>query len=216
VKWSTSAIAGALVMLVAACGSNAPNSATATAPAAHASTSATTPAPNLAAELLSVSDLPAGWSVVPSADSSSATPHCLQNIKTELKATSKAEVTFTDGSNGLPVLDEGLSYLPGQGENALKLVEQILGGCGQISMTSDGTTLTGTVGAMSFPAVADQSAAYQINLSGTVSGLSVTVGIDLIVFREGDTVAVMLYGDLGTPDISVLQPIVQEAAAKVS
>lgn len=225
VKWSTSVIAGSLVMLAAACGSNAPNSATTTPsaadastkpPAAHASTSATPPAPDLTAELLSVSDLPAGWSVVPSTDSSnSSTPKCLRALKTVAKATSKAETTFTDGSNGLPELDEFLVYLPGQGKKAMKLVSQILAGCGQLSMTSGGQTLKGTLGAMSFPAVAEQSFAYQLNLSATVSGLSVTVGIDLIVFRKADTVAEILYGDLGTPDISVLQPIVWDAAAKL-
>lgn len=60
-KWSASVIAGSLVMLVAACGSNAPASTTSTTTttpsAAHASTStpALAPVPDLTAELLSVS-----------------------------------------------------------------------------------------------------------------------------------------------------------------
>jgi hypothetical protein len=69
---------------------------------------------------------------------------------------------------------------------------------------------------MSFPAVADQSSAYQMNLSATVSGLSITFGIDLVVFRKADTVGMILYGDLGTPDIRALHHFATNAAAKLS
>jgi hypothetical protein len=219
VRCSQVVIAGTLVMLVAACGSTAPKNTA--PPAAHPSTSApstsaTVPAPNLNAELLAVSDLPAGWSVVPSSDSSSPAPKCLQNVKSDLKATSKAEATFADGSNGLPVLDEYLAYLPSNGRSAMTVIRHVLSGCGHISVTSGGDTLAGTIGAMSFPAVGDQSSAYQMNLSATVSGLSITLGIDLVVFRKADTVAMIIYGDLGTPDIHALHPLVEDAAAKLS
>src|SRR5262245_34295835 len=157
-KRSAGVIAGALGILLAACGSNSPTATT--PPTARTSTQAATRAPNLSAELLAVSDLPVGWSVVPSSSSGSATPKCLQNVQTDLKATSRAEATFED--NGLPVLAEYLAYLPGQGQQAMTAISHLLGGCGQISLTSDGQTLTGTVGAMSYPAVADQSSAYQM------------------------------------------------------
>lgn len=213
-KYSREVIALGLVTLLAACGSHAPKNTT--HPPVSASTSATTQPPDLNAELLTSSDLPVGWSSVPSAESSASEPQCLDNVKGDLKATSKAEATFVNGSSGLPALDELLNYLPGKGQTAMTVVSQALSGCGQISTTSGGQTLTGTIGTLSYPAVADQSFAYQMNLSGTVSGVSVTLGIDLVVFRKGDTVAMILYGNLGTPDISALQPIVQDAAAKLS
>jgi hypothetical protein len=210
-----------LVLLAAACGSNAPADSNApastTPPVAQSSTTPTAaPAPDLNAELLTISDLPAGWSVVPSSGGSSAAPRCLLHAQTGLKATSKAEATFADGSDGLPLLGEYLSYLPGQGQSAMAFLSRRLSSCGHISLTSDGQALTGTMGAMSFPAVADQSSAYQMNLSASVSGLSITLGIDLIVFRKADTVAMILYGDLGTPDIQAVQRIVRHAAAKLS
>jgi hypothetical protein len=55
-----------------------------------------------------------------------------------------------------------------------------------------------------------------MNLSATVSGVSITFGIDLVVFPKADTVAMILYGDLGTPDINALQHLVLDAAAKLS
>jgi hypothetical protein len=214
VKWSKRVVAGALVVFVAACGSNAPKSNK--PPAAQAASSPTAATPALNAELLAVSDLPSGWSVVPSTESSDAAPKCLESAKTDLKATSKGEATFVDGSNGLPVLDEFLAYLPGQGQQAMTEISQVMSGCGQITMTSGGQTLSGTVGAMSFPSVADQSSAYQMNLSATVSGVSIALGIDLVAFRKADTVAMILYADLGTPDVQALQTLVQGAAAKLS
>jgi len=68
---------------------------------------------------------------------------------------------------------------------------------------------------MSYPAVGDQSSAWQINLTGTESGISLTVGIDFIVFRKGDTLALIFYGDLGTPDIQTVEHLVQVAASKL-
>jgi len=226
VKYACGVIAGTLVILLAACGSNAPSSITPLAThalnstsggTAHDSTPAAAQTPDLNAELLAINDLPAGWSVVShSGSGGSPAPRCLQHAKNVLKPVGKAEATFADGSDDIPLLDEFLAYLPGGGQSAMAAISRVLSGCRHISVTSDGTTMTGTIGAMSFPAVADQSAAYQMNLSATASGVSVTFGIDLVVFRESDTVAMILYGDLGTPDIQTLQPIVRDAAMKLS
>jgi hypothetical protein len=139
-------------------------------------------------------------------------PNCLLASETALNAASHAEAAFAYGSSGPPVLDEYLAYVPGQGQNAMTAVSQALSSCGQISMTESGVTLTGTVGSLSFPAVADQSTAYQLNLSAS----SVTLGIDLVVFRKADTVAMIWYADLGTPPSQALQSLVQSAAAKLS
>jgi hypothetical protein len=101
-------------MLVAACGSNAPASTTSATTATPATALASTSAQALAPVPVS---------------------ECLRNVKTDMKAVSKAEATFTDGSNGLPELDESLSYLPGRGEKAMKLIAQVMAGCGQISLS---------------------------------------------------------------------------------
>ncbi len=54
-----------------------------------------------------------------------------------------------------------------------------------------------------------------MNLSGTISGISVTLGIDLVLFRKADTVGFIFYADLGTPDILAVQTLVRDAAAKL-
>jgi len=224
VKLSKGVIAGTLVMLVAACGGNTPSSSNSTtsgstpnsadAPTAPASRAATTTPPNLTAELLAAHDLPLGWSAVGNSDAGE--PQCLDNVRSHLNATGKAEATFVGGSSGVPTLEESLFYVPGQAHSAVPLVSRILSGCGRISLRTGGQTLIGTVGSMPFPAVADESSAYQMNLSATVSGQSVTFVIDVVVFRKADTVAMILYADLGTPDTHAVQPLIQDAAAKLS
>lgn len=202
-------------MLVAACGGNTPSSSpsqstpTSVAPA---SSPTTTPPPDLNSELLATSDLP-GWSA--QANSDAGEPRCLDQVRSDLNAVSNAQATFTDGSNGLPVLEETLYYVPGQGQSKMAVVKQTLAGCGTVSMVSSGHTFTGSVGSLLFPAVADQSSAYKMNLSATSSGQSVTLAIDMVVFRKADTVAIIFYGNVGSANKQALKPLVRDAAAKL-
>ncbi len=48
-----------------------------------------------------------------------------------------------------------------------------------------------------------------------VSGQSVTLVFEIVVFRKADTVAIILYANPGAPDIRALKPLVRDAVAKV-
>jgi hypothetical protein len=218
VKFSHGVIAGALVVFLAACGGNTPSGSTTpqssnSSSAAPASTPTTTPPPDLNSELLTTSDLP-GWSTENSSDSGE--PKCLDSVRSALRTASKAEAAFVDGSSGLPSLEESLAYVPGQGQSDMTVVSRILAGCGPVKLTNAGQIVSGTVSKMSFPGVADQSSAYKMNLSGTFSGVQETLGVDIVVFRKADTVAMILFGNLGSPNRRALHRIVQDAAAKLS
>ncbi len=106
--------------------------------------------------------------------------------------------------------------MPGQGQSDMPTVSRILARCGPITLTNAGRTVSGTVSKMSFPGVADQSSAYKMNLSGTLSGVQATLDVDIVVFRKADTVAMILFGNLGSANRRVLHRIVQSAAAKLS
>lgn len=212
-KWSMRVLTAALVALTAACGTNSPRQAAHTSAAAA---SAATPIPDLRDELLGFLALPSGWSVVPSRHARSGGLACIADPTSGLKAERKAVVNFQYGS-GFPVLVEELFYFPGQGQKAMADWARAMSGCGPVSITSvtGGNTFTGTVGALSFPAVGDQSAAWQISLAGTVSGESVSIGYDIVVFRKASTVAVILYSYQGAPDIRSLRILVDAAASRV-
>jgi hypothetical protein len=198
-----------------------PSSLTSGTTAAGAAASSATPTttarpPDLNAELMSLTDMPAGWSVDKSSSSGVSTTGCFANIKEHFNSKEKAEADYQDGSDGIPEFDEALSWLPGQSQQALAAITTALNGCGQVSFTSGGSKFTGTVGEMSFPTVGDQSDAWQVNLSGKVSGLNITVGIDIAVFRKGDTDGALIYDDLGTPDLATFEQLTNKAVAKVT
>lgn len=189
--------------------------ASSTAPASPAPTTA--PAPDLTSELLQVGDLPAGWSVDNSASSSSSSePKCISDAKPAAAPTAQAQAAFQDGSNGLPSLSEELAYLPGKAVSALTAASTALASCKQATFTSGGYKFSGTFGQMSFPSIGQQSAAYQWNLSTVSSGLTITLGIDILVFRQGQTDGLLVYLDLGTPDLTAFESFARQAGTKLA
>jgi hypothetical protein len=174
------------------------------------------PVPDVKAQLLSVSDLPAGWSVNGSPDGDSSVPKCFQSaLSFSGIAEAAAAAKFQDGSDGIPLLEEGIAEIPGQAQHFMTAFNMLLGGCGRVSFKSGGDTFTGNTGGLSLPKLGDQSAAYQMNLSTTASGSPLALGLDFVAMRKGDEVAVLYYRDPGPPDVSQLQQFAQTAAAKL-
>ena len=210
-------VAGLLGLALAAvgCGSSGPTSSPTTTSASSSKTTAA-PSPNLTSQLLTISDMPPGWSVDNSPESSnSSTPECLKSV-TKSPAQSKASAKFKMGANGVPAFQEGLSYLPGgQAEKRLTEFNKVLSGCKDVSFTSDGQTYTGSVGAMSFPPQGDKSYAFQLNFSTSSSGLDLTVGLDIVVAQKNSTDALFDIVDLGTPDLTTFTDLVTKGMAKV-
>ena len=220
VRVAVAMIAVIPALTLASCSSGGLKSTSETTGGGSTATSAAsgppTTLPDVKGQLLTLGDLPAGWSVDNSSNSSSSTPKCVQNAKsTAAFDKAKAEADFQDGSNGLPALDEEIVYQPGHAQQTMAKFAQVMAGCGHIEWSVSGHTLTGTVGQMSFPNLGQQTEPYQINLSTSVSGLDITVGLDLIVIRQGDEIAIIYYGDLGTPDISQVQSFAEKAASKL-
>jgi len=216
----TTVLAGVLATTLAcgACSSSTKSttgsSGTTTAPTSASAASG--PIPNVNGQLLTLADLPAGWSVDNSPDTSSSTPKCFQDAKDPTtNAKAKAKAKFQGGSNGIPALEEGIAYLPGQAQKVMTEFAQVMSGCGQIKFTDSGHTFTGSIGQMSFPNLGQQTEPYQVNLSTSASGLTLTLGLDLIAIRQGDEIALIYYGDLGTPDINQVQQFAQKAISKV-
>lgn len=159
----------------------------------------------LDAKALSLSDFPTGWSV----DNSSPTGDqgCLSSLKVVSRHETKIQVQFVDGTE--PEVEEVLTSGPGA-EARYKLLESALARCKGYTSTTDGTSAHVSIGAMSFPAVGQQSSAY--SLSVTVEGE--TAGADLVLFRTGQTYGAVLYEDLGTPDPTMAQGFINEAVDK--
>jgi hypothetical protein len=171
------------------------------------------PAPDLKAQLLTVADLPAGWSIGNSngGDNTSA-PSCVQRFDSELHTNVKADASFVKGSD-FPVFAQSIGYF---GSNATARSKfsagaEIYNACTDVSFTSDGQKVTGSMAAMSFPKFGDQSQAWDMTF--TVEGT--TLVLDLVLMQKGAELEQVSYGDFGTPDLNELRTWAKSAADKM-
>jgi hypothetical protein len=160
------------------------------------------------AKLLSLGDMPTGWSVDNSSSGGVTTSNCLHVLKTSTKSVVRTSVSYVNSHT--PAMQEVLEA--GRGASArYKEFNKELSGCKKISFTSQGQTISGTVGAMSFPKVGSQSNAFAIKLN--VQGVS--LGADYVIFKDGQYAGAIGYEDIGQPDATQLQAFVTEAIDKI-
>jgi hypothetical protein len=165
----------------------------------------------LRAKALSLSNFPTGWSVDKSASSGGASVGgCLAGVKTlRQRGDIKVSVAYHDGA--APALHESLEEGPGA-KRVYRTFNRIFSACKHLSVTAGGSTIQGTVGAMSFPAVGTGSSAYAANFETQ----GINLWVDSVIFQASPSIVglVALEG-LGQPDPSSLQAYVTEAVNKV-
>ena len=166
--------------------------------------------PKLSNELLSISQMPIGWSVVHSGGSGGFSG-CLAP-KIGLKPVASASVAFANGGNFPEVADDLASYgsTPvATIKKAFSAVITTLDRCRSVTLSGKKTTLQ--LGQMSFPQFGSQSAAYVFTFS--VSG--VNAAVDRLMARVGTTMVAVLEVDLGSVNVSQFRGFVTKALAKV-
>ena len=167
-----------------------------------ASSKSATKTPDLAPQLLTISEMPAGWLV----DTSPPTTSCLTAPFHGVAG--KAEAAYR-GSGGVPVMTEIL--LPG-GASKCVSVKKSLDGCHTFPISNGSSSVSATMSALSFPPVGQKSAAYGISF--TVDG---TAGVeDVVLALKGSTVMGLLYGDANLVDVAVVEGFTNQALDKVS
>ncbi len=174
-----------------------------------AATAASASPPNLSAMLLSIHQMPTGWSVGPSSGSGGA--GCFSKFMDPegIKWTETATVYF-EGNGGFPAVDERLATYA-NAETSYKKIVAHLAVCKHFSGTSGGQKITGTVGQMSFPHYGDASEAFAVNF--TVQGT--TAYEDLLFVRKGSIVMGIDEGSLTPVNVSQFQGFVAMAIKKV-
>jgi len=169
-------------------------------------------APELTTQLLGVSDLPAGWSIDNSPQSESSTPPCITDGKSAFHATVKTERDFIGGSD-FPRFSEQIGYF-GSSDNAKTRFlagRAVLDACKTLSFTAGGTQFTGSIGALSFPAMGDRTGAWRILLDAG----SLTVALDVVVVQKSAELMMLIYGNVGSVDVGPLTTFVTKALAKL-
>lgn len=166
-------------------------------------------AASLKSRLLSVTDLPTGWSQTHTSGSGGGvtSSHCFSPLKNPVKHGKTAKVAFK--STTTTILLESLAT--GKGEVArLRLLNRYLRGCHGLTLTSHGKTVHFSVGRMSFPKVSRTSNTF--SMMASVTGFQ--LGFDVVTFRAGRLVGAIMFGGLGTPSISTVVSFAREAVAK--
>jgi len=172
-----------------------------------ASTFASTP--RLSAELLSVSQMPIGWSTDNSSSGNGV--GCLTTLLEPkgIKQTSHASITL-DVNGNTPLVSEKLATYS-NAKIAYKKIVAILSRCKHVSGTSGGIKATGIVGEMSFPHYGNASAAFSVSL--VIQGT--TIDDDLLIVRKVNVVMGIEEADAPPVDISQFQGFIVRALANV-
>lgn len=180
---------------------------------AIASTKPPSTAADPTSQLLSISDFPTGWAIDNSPDTNdSSTPACLATLKTSFAPAKRASVAFQYGTS-VPKLAQSIGTYPTSAAATASFGRgsTILDGCTEISITSEGKTITGSIGALSFPTIGDQSKAWSLVFSTN----GVTLGLDVVLLQKAAELEEVIIADLGTPSINGLTTYCAKAVAKM-
>jgi pimeloyl-ACP methyl ester carboxylesterase len=167
-------------------------------------------AATMSSRLMSLSDLPTGWSVnhVP-ATSALSKNQCLVGLGTDA-GTKPVETTadFTQNSS-LPLFHELLSNGRGLEAQFNKAVKALTN-CRSLTFTESGKKVHGTIEPLSLGNLGATSAAF--TLSFTISNINIVA--DLVVFKTHNYVGEVEYADIATPEIATVEALAQEAVMK--
>lgn len=165
----------------------------------------------LSARLLSVSDLPSGWSAAPvtSSDVQTSVP-CLPGVPKSAGWT-RVDAAFVEGTAGVPSLGEALATGPGARQWWQQL-NSALGSCHSGTITVAGHKSPIAMRPLAFPAIAQGSSAYVWTF--TTSGISISA--TLVAFDTGTYLGYVSYSGLGSPSTAVVRAFADAAAAKAA
>jgi hypothetical protein len=177
--------------------------------------------PDVKPWLLTLSNMPAGWTTEPSFSSPSSSSfgndctNLLQSTlvqKTQsLHPGSYGEVHFTDGIT--PQMAEIVASWPTQqsARNAWAAINTVLAHCHQFSATSEGQAVSFSVGPVNLGHEGNLSQSYQV--AGTVIGLSIDG--DVMIAAKGRGLMLFVYGGLGSTNVPQAVSIIKTAIAKI-
>jgi pimeloyl-ACP methyl ester carboxylesterase len=164
-------------------------------------------------DLLTVSDLPAGWSAVPVTGSKApqltTSAACLSGASAITKSWTHEVASFVQGSS-IPTFLEVLAAGPNV-DRPWQRLAAALARCRSATLDFSGTKVRSSVRPISFPAVggSPSATAWSFTLGG------VRIGFDLVLFHVGDVGGYVAYSDLGSPRTATAKAFVQAAVTKV-
>lgn len=158
--------------------------------------------------LLSVTDLPTGWSAAPT-NSLKTLQVTRSPCLAGLKGASLVTTAFVEGV--VPELAEALASGAQAGE-AWQRFGAALAGCRKVTFVNKGTKEAGTVNHLALPRLGLSSSAYALAL-GSVGA---QVRIDLVLFRTAAYYGYLSYSNFGSPLVATVTDFARAAVAKAT
>jgi hypothetical protein len=158
--------------------------------------------------LLTVSEMPVGWSVDNTVPSGGPTVFpCLANFAPPKgERFISASIQFQEGP--VPVFAEKLTTDGSTASAVFASAVKALDRCRSVTLSG----LHGSIGRLSFPHVGNASAAYAARFTYDAT----PAGLDLVIFRSGIYEGLLVYIDAGTPKVPAVEGLVRSAVAKVA
>jgi hypothetical protein len=170
---------------------------------------ATSVSSQLKPKLLSLADLPSGFSVNRSSDSGVTGNGCLTTLASPKRKYPEESVQYVSAA-GLPQIDEKLRSGPGIAQG-LKQFAKSMSECKPFTINVQGHVLHARILPLTFPAVGPHSSAFVASFA--VSG--VTVSFAFVSFEVDGLACVIGFGNLGNPNVGAITGLVDEAINKV-
>jgi len=173
------------------------------------SVSAMASPPKLSSELLSVNQMPSGWSI--DVQSGGSAPGCLARLfePKGVQQATHATVNFVYNGN-LPLISEKLGTYS-NAATAYKKIVATLSDCTHVRGLSGSQKVTGTIGKLKMSSYRDASAAFEVKLD--IQGTKITN--DIVIVRKGGVVMGVEEAGPRPVNVTQLQGVVARALKKL-
>lgn len=216
-----------VVVLASACAGGGDDSDRADTVMPESPTTTEQPVGDLETQLLTVSDLPTGYTVSADDEEEGAgtSRFCGGKLEFTVVATPKqeAEVSFEKSGEtafNVGVLLEGLAeFTEDEAVAVMDHVHAVADQCQTFDDTmDDGTRFTGRMSVLSFPKLGDDTFAVRMSGDASTEGIDVPFAADVITVRKGRVVMLIANfgGGLNGVDSSVTESVATKALEKVS
>lgn len=217
------AVAGiALLSIMTGCGQNDDQADTvegepadeSSEPASEQEDAGSDAAPDAEAALLTLNDMPSGWTQAQDAETSNeASAICDQEPMEDFDPLDEASADFTGGDLG-PILFHSVAvYEDDQAEQAIDTFLNTMDSCDEWTEEGENGTTTFEAKPLSFSSYGDQTAAVRIQADSEAVGVT----MDMVVWRHGDTLSVLGIGEvMGSPDGDTTEELVEIADERLA
>ena len=210
----TGLIAAALLAGCASASGQAQALATAPAQTPATPSASASPATDLNKALLTLSDMPPGWSPdTQSPDSASDAPSC-SPLKDGLwkHLPQSAEADFSQSDTGPFLLELLAGGSADQANTAMQALIKATGQCTTFTQKTDSGTNTWSLAPLSFPSYGDATYAFRLSIT---ADMGISAGGDVVIVRKGGVLAQITVYGLGSVPVAMVEDLVTKAVAKL-